>query len=252
VAVGTLLVSRNIKWHTKYKKRLEELGFKDVTVTALERDALEMLIREIKPKILMMSASFYKCITPYKMGELKRKFPKINMAALSIEDYEPDLAMYFILNGAKAYVGAYDGPEQWYKGLECVKSGKEFISPSVMERIEQRGELPEAVGLVTKKQKEVIRLICNGFEEKDIADNLHVSVRTVAAFKRDIYTSCNVRNSLELMRFALTEKYVSDREIYFSPRGLVLNPRPIKKVGSGKEEREMKKNYIGGKRDYQD
>jgi len=224
------MVSRNIKWHAKYKTRLEELGFQNAVVTGLEKDALDMLIREMKPSQIIMGARFYECSTPFKLGELKRRYPKINMAALAIDGYPADLAMYFILNGAKEYVDFYDGPEIWYEGLDCVKSGKEFISPSVMESIEMRNEYPKAAGRITNRQREVIRLICNGFEEKEIADNMQISVRSVASFKRDIFTSLNVRNCLELMRAALYLEIVSEKEIYFMPRGLILSPKPTKQT----------------------
>ena len=58
---GTLLISRAVKNHAHYKKRLEALGFRNVTVTALEKDALYSLIREIKPELILMSVRFYHC-----------------------------------------------------------------------------------------------------------------------------------------------------------------------------------------------
>jgi len=51
---GTLVVSRAVNNHPYYKKRFEALGFPDVTVTALEKDALSSLIRKLKPKNIVM------------------------------------------------------------------------------------------------------------------------------------------------------------------------------------------------------
>ena len=116
---GTLLVTRSVNNQTFYKQKLEkEFGFSNVTVTSLEKDALNMLIRELKPDLVMMGARFYECSTPYMMGELKKEFPDIkNWAALSLEAYPPDLAMYFILNGIKSYDTAFDGFDKFFEGL---------------------------------------------------------------------------------------------------------------------------------------
>jgi len=126
VAGGTLLVSRAVNNHDYFKKRLEALGFQQVTVTDLERDALYFLIRDLRPDLLMMSASFYSCSTPYQMGELRKKFPKLKMAAVSIGNFPSDLAMYFIINGINSYINFFEGFEQFYKGLNMVAFLRRF------------------------------------------------------------------------------------------------------------------------------
>ena len=68
---GTLMISRAVKNHSYYKGRLEALGFSNVTLTALEKDGLNSLIRDLEPDLIMMGARFYECSTPYMMGELK-------------------------------------------------------------------------------------------------------------------------------------------------------------------------------------
>ena len=222
------MVSRAVKLHEPIKKRLEELRFSNVSITALEKDGLNMLISDLKPDILMMSASFYHCSTPYMMGMLKRKFPKVYMSAFSISEYPVDLAMYFIINGAKAYVYAFDGLKEWYEGLDRIRAGKEYISPAIQERINMRSEYPMAARKVTDKQRELILLLCNGFKEKEIANTLHLSVRSVDTFKGRIFRSLNVRNVTELIRVALNIGIIKQAETIFSPRELFVNPKPPK------------------------
>ncbi|MCL2880288.1 MAG: LuxR C-terminal-related transcriptional regulator [Treponema sp.] len=228
MAGGTLMISRAVKNHSHYKKRLEALGFPDVTLTALEKDALNSLIRNMKPNLVMMGARFYQGSTPFLMKELKQTFPKIKMAALCVGEYPADLAMYFILNGINSYVTSFDGIDQWYKGLDEISKGREWISPEVVERIDLRKEYPMPAGNITDRHKEVMRLICCGYKDLDIADVLHISRSTVDNHKTEIFTSLNIRNSNELMRAALYLKYVKFEEICFFPKGFTLNPKPDK------------------------
>jgi len=226
---GTLLVTRSVNNQTFYKQKLEkEFGFSNVTVTSLEKDALNMLIRELKPDLVMMGARFYECSTPYLLGELKKEFPDIqNWAALSLEAYPPDLAMYFILNGIKSYDTAFDGFEKFFEGLKAIYKGRKYISQSVQERIDMRkDERPAPAGKITMRHFDVIRLACCGLDNTEIAETLYISRKTVYSHKREIYRSLNVRNPVELVRTALKQKLVTEDELFFFPKEYTLNPIP--------------------------
>jgi len=229
MAGGTLMVSRAVCNFEYYKNRLLEFGYHDVTVTALERDALFFLIRDLKPSLILMSARFYHCCTPFMMGELHKKFPKIKMAALCLGEYPPDIAMYFILNGIKSYFTSFEGVDQFRKGLKEILKGRDFISPAVMERINMRLEYPEPAGKITGRHLEIIRLVCCGFRDMDIAELMAIAKSTVENYKTEIYTTLNVRNAIELIRAALTLKIMQLEELYFYPRDFTLNPKPDKK-----------------------
>ena len=68
---GTLMVSKAINLFTHYKQRLEELGYKNVSITALERDALYSLIGESKPRYLFIDSAYKKQDTPFWITELR-------------------------------------------------------------------------------------------------------------------------------------------------------------------------------------
>jgi DNA-binding NarL/FixJ family response regulator len=223
---GTLVMSKAVNLHSHFKKRFEELGFSGITITSLEKDALRMLINEIKPKLIIVGARYYQCSTPYMMGELKKVFPKINMAAVSICEYPAELAMYFIINGIKSYVTAWEGLDQFYKGLGDIAKGKEYISPDVQKRLDMRKDYPKPASTITNRQKEVLRLTCNGLREVEIADMMHISRRTVDTHKKELFTSLNVRSSFDLIRVALSTKIIPEEEIYFYPKHFILKPVP--------------------------
>jgi DNA-binding NarL/FixJ family response regulator len=225
---GTLMVSRAESWFDHFKRRLEELGFPNVAITSLESDALDMLISDLKPDLVLMGARFYECCTPYMLGELKRRFPNIDMAALSISKYPPELAMYFIVNGAMAYATAYYSPAQWYEGLKQIREGKIYIAPVVQEKINARNELPMPAMAIKGRLLEITRCACCGFKDIETARCLGISERTVDKEKQIVYRSLNVRNAAELLRAALTLKMVTQEEINFFPDGFSVMPRADK------------------------
>lgn len=236
---GTLIVSREVNLLPHYKKRLEIVGFRNVTYTTAEKDGLNVVINEQKPRTVIMEAEFYQSATPYMMSRLLRQFTGINFVAVSLSKYPADLAMLFIINGAKAYITIIDGIEQFYRGLECVRDGRSFVSASVQERIDIRHELPHPATEITGRQIEVLRLVCNGFSGGEIAEVLHICKRTVEFHKKEMYTALGIRNENELIRVALYLEIIKPDELNFYGGKYVISPKP--KQMSNEQKREKKR-----------
>ena len=232
MAGGTLVVSRDTKNYSTYQKKLETLGYSNITFTAVERDALYFRIVDTKPNLVLVEANFYECCTPFIIGELLQQLPNTKIAAVSIGKYPCETAMYFILNGIESYLTTCDGFDVFYQGLVAVRKGGEYVSPDVLERIEMRREYPMPAGKITERHKQVIRLVCCGYKDKDVAETLAISRKTVTNHKTEIFTSLNVTSPIELVRAALTLGIVKQEEIYFYPDDLALNPKPVKKKAS--------------------
>jgi len=116
---GTLMVSRAVNLHPLIKKRLEALGFENVTITGADYDGLNMVIRDIKPRLMLIGSAFYDCSTPYMMKELLKIFPKLNIAALSVlNSYTARRAVDFIFNGVRSYLNILEGFEEFHRGLQ--------------------------------------------------------------------------------------------------------------------------------------
>ena len=237
---GALIVCRDIHLHQHYKERLEVLGYKDVSVTDAEKDGLNMVINELKPKIIFMEVEFYDAATPYMMSFLMKRYKKIHFAVVSRARYPPDRAMCFIINGAKSFLHYPDGTEQFFKGLELIRDGKSFISNSVQESFDMRSEsdLPRPAEELTKREIEVARLVCNGYTGAEIADRLHICLRTANFHKRELYTNLSIRNENELIRVALYLGIIRQDELNFYGRDYELSPRPRKKREKGKGKSE--------------
>jgi DNA-binding NarL/FixJ family response regulator len=229
MAKGTLLVSRAAENHAEHKKALEELGFKDVTVTAAEKDGLNLLINELQPSLVIVGSGFYKSATPYMMAMLKRQFKELNIAVVSLDNYPADLAIKFVVNGINSYVNYLDGKPEFYKGLDNLREGRKFIASSVQERMETKGELPAPSVELRERETEVLRLLCNGFTTVEIANELYISVRTVKFHKSELFNNLGIRNENELIRVALYLGLIKIDELDFYGGNYFLRPKPVRK-----------------------
>jgi DNA-binding NarL/FixJ family response regulator len=227
---GTLHLSREKALYPYFRKRLPELGFTNYEITGEERDSLNSIINDLKPRLILVDSNFYECSTPYMMRQLLKTFPKLNIAAVSSLCKIPaDLAMWFIINGVKSYINFFEAPDEFYRGLSKVRDGQEYVSSTVIERIAMRREMPDPAGNITPRHLEIIRLLCNGFTGREICKVLAISDQTLYDHKKKIYTFLNVRNENELIRVALFHGWIKLDELHFYGREYKLNPLPERK-----------------------
>jgi DNA-binding NarL/FixJ family response regulator len=247
---GVLVVSRHEKLLEHYKEGLLALGFRDLTMTSASKEALNMVINDVKPRLMIIDASFYICSTPFMMSLLLERFPYLNIAVIASSYYPGDYMMEFINCGVKSCINKLDGMEQFNEGLECIRDGKIFISESVQERIALRSEMPERPKYFTSQQLEIAKLLSNCFKTKGIADNLGISQRTVYYQKIKIYSLLNVDCGIGFLRAVITLGIVDPKDLIFVPNDYVAKPLPDKKKAKKqgrdiylvKSEKMLKKN----------
>ena len=70
---------------------------------------------------------------------------------------------------------------------------------------QEQEETPQTINL-TKREKEIVKLCCEGLQDKEIAARLEISERTVGTHKSNIFKKCGVNNTIELIRLHLNIK----------------------------------------------
>ncbi|GHU18075.1 hypothetical protein FACS1894163_09700 [Spirochaetia bacterium] len=199
---GALIVSGAAELLPLFRLYLRRLGFRDIRITSCEKDALTLLINELKPRRIFVESCFYESATPYMMGHLLRDLPYLDITVFSLGEFPDDLAMWFYFHGVKSYVNLRDGYCEFKRGLKQIQKGEVYWTKKVQERIDLRNEKPDAPLDISRRQIEVLRMLCNGFKVIEIGNNLHISKRTVENHKQDMYELFHVRNESELIRIA--------------------------------------------------
>jgi DNA-binding NarL/FixJ family response regulator len=240
---GTLLVSRAVNWFPHFKMRLETLGFPDVHVTCKEKDGLNMLINELKPQYVLMSSTFYDCGTPYMVGQLLSVFEDLNIAIINSSFFPDAIAAWFIFHGIKYYVKLLDGKEEFHRGLQCVLNRKKYIAPDVQAIINELGEI-EVPLKETRRQREVLLMICCGLSIKKMINNLQVCKATIENHIRELMKIFNSRDRLELMRTVNKLGIFTKEELSFYDDGNYNGTLPEwaktqKQIAKSREKRKL-------------
>ena len=211
---GTLFISRAVNLHTEYKQQLESWGYRDITVTAVEKDGLNMLIDELKPRLLIMCSRFYEIATPYMMGELVKLYPKLITAVVSFDDYSLNRAAYFLFHGVKSYADRREGMEEFNKGMKLIREGKQYISPMVQKVINGM-EWPDVNNKMTKRLLDCLLMLCCGYRVQRMCDTLHLGRSTVENHLHRLYEVFNVEGREEMVALAWRLHLVTDDDLKF-------------------------------------
>jgi DNA-binding NarL/FixJ family response regulator len=127
---GTLFVSRKTDVFSWLEGAFAETRFRDITVISLDKDALAFEINNRNPRMIFMDSTFYTGVTPYMVGELTARFPRLKIYVFNFSDFPDSLAMRFISHGAKSYIDCCGGPDEFRKALKAIYSGEDYYLPA--------------------------------------------------------------------------------------------------------------------------
>jgi DNA-binding NarL/FixJ family response regulator len=143
--------------------------------------------------------------------ELKKEFPEIKILALtSYEDSEHLNAM--LEAGADGYILKSAEAQEFVQAIEKISQGKPYFSDdilSVMTRDMQHKPAREhKLPHFTRREEDVLRLLCQGMSNQKIGEALNISDRTVERHKTNLLEKTETENTLNLVIFAIKNKLV--------------------------------------------
>jgi len=139
--------------------------------------------------------------------KIKKQLPNVAVVILSMHSSE-ELVSEALQLGASAYLVKEAAPEELGMALSAVVRGGTFLSPSVSTKMINRFVRPTApaagpLKLLTARQIEILTMLARGVSTKEIAYELDLSDKTVAAHRAQIMERIGIRDLVGLVLFAV-------------------------------------------------
>lgn len=182
----------------------------DLTVCgeAENAEAALELLKKVKPDLAIVDISL-RGIDGIELTKLiKVRFENIPVLVVSMHD-ESLFAERALRAGARGYIMKQEAIEKMMEAIHKVLRGELYVSDRVSANIVKRFVDGKAEGvsspeeLLSDREMEVFQLIGQGFGTRQIADQLHVSVKTVETYRANIKVKLNLKNATELMKHAV-------------------------------------------------
>ena len=149
---------------------------------------------------------------------IRKKFPAIRVLVLT--GYENRDYVYQIVNsGADGYILKDAEKQQIFDAIRAVMRGEKFFSPRVskliiddfVKKAEGKQDDGSRDATLTKREKEILILVCEGMTNQQIADKLFISPRTVDTHRTNIMSKLDIHEVASLVRYAIEQGLINPK-----------------------------------------
>ena len=188
---------------------LDATGDFEVIGEASEGDEAYFQVEEKRPRVVLMDLSM-----PHgkdglsATSEIKKQFPETQILILTMHDDEEYLFRAIEL-GASGCILKNAPHEELVKAIRQVAGGDAYLYPSATKRLMEdymaklkNGAKADSYRILTDREREVLALVAKGFANKDIAQKLVISVKTVEAHKAHVMEKLQLKTRPELVEYA--------------------------------------------------
>lgn len=212
---GIVLADDHVLFRSGIKKILEEKGY---AVIGEANDGVELLhlVRQKPPDLVILDISMPKMRGIDALKEIKTANRDIKVLILTMHR-DKEYLYHSIASGADGYLLKSDADPELYSAIEALRQGRTYISPRMTEDMagqiarSWRGEQPFAESdPLTTREREILKLVAEGHANKEIANTLFISVRTVENHRANIMKKLNITTTAGIIRYAILKGYISE------------------------------------------
>ncbi|MAT59041.1 MAG: DNA-binding response regulator [Ignavibacteriae bacterium] len=183
------------------------------------REAIDKII-ELKPDIVLLDIKMKELNGLEVTARLNKEYPDVLIIILSMHSNE-EYVVQALKAGASGYLLKDSLPSELEIAIKSVMKGKTYLSPTVSQKLvtdylkrvsDADADTEKDLGvfdLLTARQREVLQLIAEGNSTKEIADKLHVSIKTIETHRAQIMERLQIFNLQGLVKYAIKTGLIS-------------------------------------------
>ena len=182
----------------------EAPGFQCLGAFASGEAALEGLPK-LRPEVVLMDINLPKMSGVECTRQLKLLRPESLIVMLTVYD-DSDRIFHALQMGASGYLLKRSPADEILRAIQDVRKGgapmSNYIARKVVQSFQRQGASEKPAENLSKRETEVLEYVAQGYTNKEVAEALGLSVETIHAYLRNIYTKLHVRSRTEaVMKF---------------------------------------------------
>ena len=210
-----VLADDHVMFRQGIKKILE--GAEGLEVVGEAGDGLKLLERLKKdvPDMVILDISMPNLRGLEATREIKTISSDVKVLILTMHR-DKEYVHYAISAGAEGYLLKEDADTELFTAIKMIRQGGHYISPLLSGELtheliqaSQKGQLTPPSDPLTLREREVLKLIAEGITNKEIADLLCISIRTVEHHRANIMEKLNIKQTASLIKYAIHRGYTS-------------------------------------------
>jgi len=181
----------------------------DITIIGMANDgeALLEIVRSKQPMVVLTDIKMPKIDGIAASKIIKKEFPDIKIIAFTMFDQE-DAISQMVAAGATGYLLKNSPLEEVLNAIKTVASGEKYFDSSIdVSFLNEESTRTETKPLLSKSERDILRLIGEGKTSNEIAGVRFTSVSTVEKHRKNMIHKLGLSGKGELLRYALERKY---------------------------------------------
>jgi len=189
----------------------------DFEVVGEAEDGLEAIrcTETMKPDLVLMDLSMPRMNGMGAIQEIKKKCPETKILVLTVHKTE-EYILATLKSGADGYVLKDATHSELMLAMDCVFSGRCYLSPGISEKIIEgylegrRTVRPSSSwDSLTQREREILKMIAEGYKNKDIAEYLCISAKTVEKHRANLMKKLDLHSASSLTAFAMEKGLIA-------------------------------------------
>jgi len=188
----------------------------DFAVVGEAEDGLEAvrLVEKHQPDLVLLDLAMPRMNGISAIKDIKNRFPKVKILAVTIQTSDEYILAAFEA-GADGYCLKQATRHEFINAAQKVLDGMTYISPEISDKV-MKGYLQGKKALksetrwetLTQREKEILKLISEGYKNQEIANYLHISPKTVDKHRSNLMKKLDRHNIAELTAYAIERDIV--------------------------------------------
>lgn len=205
--------------HTIVRKGLRSLLDAEATITVVGeaengRQAIDQ-VEHLLPDVVVMDIGMPGLNGLEATRQIKKRFPDVQVLILTVHTGE-EYILQILRAGASGYLIKQAAPTDLVQAIQAAHQGGIFLSPSISRKViedyvQQASATAEldSYEKLTDREREVLQLIAEGHSTRQIAEQLHISVKTVETHRAHLMDKLDLRSTAELTQYAIRKGVIS-------------------------------------------
>lgn len=201
--------------HTMIRKGLRVLleSYSQIKIVGESHTGNDAILKanQLEPDVVLMDLSLPNGLDGFTASnEIRKSNPFVKIVILTMHD-EEIFVQKAITVGADGYILKNSHGELLFQAIVEVYRGKRFYKTSVSQEIINlwlKSDAKTLPSVLTLREKELVRLIVLGYTNKEMADKLLISVKTVENHKTNIMQKLGLDSRHQLIQYAIKNRYL--------------------------------------------
>jgi DNA-binding NarL/FixJ family response regulator len=208
--------------HTLFRQGLRTLlaAEPDIEIVGEAANASDAItsVQELRPDVVLMDVGMPGLSSFEATRQIRKQRPETRVIFLSMYDDE-DYLSESVEIGAGGYI-LKESPADQVSAIREVHRGGNYLSPRLLTplvddfRVQNRSSVRQPrFGTLTKREREIMKLLAEGKSVKEAATEFNLSVKTVEAHKFNLMRKLDIHNKAQLVQYAIQKKVIRLPEI---------------------------------------